>query len=239
MSQRVEQSDRTINKLKEAFGGDRPDEVSAPEAHLRTLEAELDAALQRAYTDQRAPRTAALEVQLAQERYENAKRLYALEQKFDGANAKLGQVSHPEYVADQKAYDDLTTFVDRSLKQLYGDDPQLATVRSHQTKAISLQLVDEIKRFQAQDPKGWQEMRRDPNTLAQWTNNIIKQNIPPQARKIIEQEQLKNYEFSADELYQAHREAQKMPPSKERDRIMTNIRRDIMSAKFNPKRTRR
>ncbi len=227
-----------MNRLKEAFGGEREDDTPGPDTHLRQLEAELDAALQRAYGDKNAPRTSALEVQLAQERFENAKRLYALEAKLEGVGGKLANVSHPEYVADQKAYDDLTTFVDRSIKQIFGDNPELNNVRQHQTKAISLQLVEEIKRYQAEDPRGWQELRRDPNRLAGWTNNIIKANIPPQARKIIEQEHLKNYEFSQEELYQAHREAQALPDSKEKQRIMTNIRRDIMSAKFSPKRRR-
>ena len=237
LHQRQEHSDRTLQRLRDVFGGDRedPTEQQAGEQMIQSLEAELDEAIHYAYSDagKRAPRTAALEVRLAQQRLEAAKERIAFQNELGELKGRLGHVSHPEYVADQKAYDDLTMFVDRSLRQLYGEDPKLGGVRQAQTEAISKQMVKEIKQFQKEDPQGWQQLRRDPNRLAQWTNNIIKDNIPPQARKIIEQEQMKNYQFSQGELVQALREArEKMPDGPEKRKITENIRRDLLSGMF-------
>lgn len=228
------QTSQTLDKIRQVFAPDSGDTPSEAEQRVAGYEAQLDHYMQAAIEAERRgqpiPLTTNLAIQLFQGKIEQERER---EQLF-GELAQLKQAmkiaQNPDNQVDNITYQALDTNVLQAMDVLYGKAP--SDVKSYQFQAVTKALGAEIKDLKRNDPELWAEIRRDPNRQASMVRHFVKQTIPPKAREILMEDQIKREPMSTEELRQAFREADGIDDPKERQRIKVAIRQEIVGRQF-------
>ena len=87
------------------------------------------------------------------------------------------------------------------VEQVYGEQ------NAGQYQAIAGAINQEIQRLQREDPENWAKVKRNPNFQKSMVNHFVQKAIPPRARQILHQEQIKSEPVTENELLAAMQEA--------------------------------
>lgn len=231
----------TLERMRKALGGIDTDEVSDPVAkEIATLEDEIQEWVRAAHEADKAGkpmnRTAKVGIELAQTRINAIKQNQAYEKKIKDLEDKVNKATDPERVALEALYKSTDQVIQSQLATIFGNDPRYASVKEEQFNAIARQVGKEFQSMQndKENPEDWKRLMRDPKALTKLVAHVVKENIPPVARKMMEDKQLADTPFSMGELMGAFREAKsEWIKSGRKDeaqyRHMDNIRKQIMT----------
>jgi hypothetical protein len=218
VAQKVDKSSEVINKLEQVFSKSEPSPDQWYDDVLRSaLEAEKQGTP--------IPNTLKISnVLLAQQNL--AKQLQAelaaLKQKEDLRN-------NPQYQMDQAAYTQIDQAMAQELSQAYGGQ-----IPKHVAAAVTQDLVQRIQYSQQHEPETWQKVRANPEMMRHIVRNAIGQAVPPEARRIQQQNQIQNATYSPDDIHAAIREAQELMQSEEvqrNPRMMQKLNESITKSR--------
>lgn len=228
------QTSQTLDKIRQVFAPDQGDAPSESEQRISGFEAQLDHYMQAAIEAERRgqpiPLTTNLAIQLFQGKIEQERERERLYGDIAQLKQAMKAAQNPDNQVDNITYQNLDTSVLQAMDVLYGREP--SDVKSYQFQAVTKALGAEIRDLKRNDPELWAEIRRDPNRQASMVRHFVKQTIPPKAREILMEDQIKREPMGTDELYQAFREADGIDDPKERQRIKVAIREEIIGRQF-------
>lgn len=226
------QAEQTLSKLRQVFvpTENAPDPT---QGKIAQYEEQLDYYLQQALEHERAghkiPLTTNLAVQFFQsqialetERAEWKRTMTTMQQKLD-------RVSNPDMRIDEQAFTSIDGHVISALDTIYGAGEEYFDQKKYQFRAVTSAIIDEIKDLKKNEPDLWDQIRRDPRRQQKMVLHFVERTIPPKARQILQDDQIRREPMAVNELWQAFREASEIQNPGERSRIRSMIRQEILS----------
>jgi hypothetical protein len=119
---------------------------------------------------------------------------------------QLKEQGNPARQIDVQAYSNIDGHLMSALKTVYGAD---FNIMPH-FNAIGGQIVDEIKQIQREEPETWDRIRRDPTYQRKMVNYFVEQSIPPKARQLLQEEQIRQTPLTGQDLHAAWRETKEL-----------------------------
>lgn len=238
LRQKTEQSEQTMAKLRAALTGEDEGGVGADPyaAEIAGLEGQLDEYLQAAIDHERKgtpiPLTINSAVNSIKFQIRALQKEKVLEERNKKLEAQIAQLSNPANAIDQTAYSNIDSAVINSLNSVFGAGDEYADQKNAQFQAVTAQIADEIRDLKTTDPDMWDRIRRDRNAQVKLVNHFIKKNIPPKARQLMEEDEIKRTPLSYDELMNAFREAKELAASGKDPRaqqMVSQIRQELLS----------
>lgn len=228
----------TIDKLRQALmDGDGEQRHSDPiDTEIAETEAELDRiigiALESEKRGKPIPLTANTAIKSLQFKIKTLQDKKASSAELAELKAKVAQLSNPEVQIDQQAFSNLDQVLMHQLSSIYGPNENVENIFD----AVSKDIVSEIRDLKKNDPKMWQRIARDKTAQTKMVAHFVKRAIPPRARELLEEDQIRRTPLSMDELQAAFQEAksawmQEKNPRKveEMKGHMSKIRQQILS----------
>lgn len=223
-----------ISKIREAFN---PREEAA-EDPTGEWERQLDYYIAQGIDAQQKGGGIPLTVNLAVNLYKNLiahhKEKGEWKNTLEELTGKVNQLSDPQQHINMRAYESMDTHIKRGLDSLYGPGNENLEAKRGLFKAIGGQLANVVNKMANDNPQQWDMVRRDPDALGELANRALRANIPPKALQMLAEDNLKNTEMPVSELMQAFREAKEIKDPGDRQRIMTQLRQEILERRFKP-----
>lgn len=224
-----------VRKLKGVFEPSKGE--AQQESPVGKWEQQLDYYIEQAMEaknrGQPIPLTANLAVELFQGKIDAHKREEALLRRIDQLEGGMKEQTDPRTAINQRAYADFDSHIKNGLERMFGTDSKTLDARRTQFNAIGKQVADAVRELQRIAPQKWEEIARSPERIRQIAHNALRNNMPPKAVQMIEQEQLRNTPMSQGELLQALRESKSIKDPVKRAEIATQIRQEYFSGMTN------
>jgi len=226
-------SDReTLQRLRQALAPEGEGQGKGQKDPTAKWEQQLDYYLAEAVEAEKRGQGIPLTTNLAVELFNGKIEAYRREQELMATvkelKEQMQQARDPQQTINHTAYAQIDNSIQRGLDQLYGPGDEYLDQKSAMFDAIAGQVSRLIQATAKDDFKQWDRLRRSPQQLQRLVNEVIKQNIPPQARKILEEDHIKNTPMPMSELRQAFKEAGSIEDAQERTRIQKMIREEIL-----------
>ena len=221
-----------LDKLQKVLSGE---EEKKPDPSAQ-WEQKLDYFLEQAIVAEKEGRSIPLTTTMANDLYswriEASRKEAAMADQMSKIQAALESLQNPARQLDHNTFAGLDTEVIGALDHLYGEPGVVTPIKQAQFEAVGKQLSAAITEIREKAPQQWDRIRRDPAMQKRLVETIVRQNLPPQAVKMIEHEKLKNTKMSTGELWSAFREAAEIKDPEQRAEIRTKIREQILEAMY-------
>lgn len=207
-------SSEVVDRMRRALMGDEVDQgqMDPYDKEIADLEAEMDQYLHAAIEAEKRgspiPLTTKNGIDNLKNRIDFLQYKREMEKERQDLREQVKRLSNPSNTIDQQAYSNIDSHIVASLETIFG--PQDTQVKEAQFYAISKQIADEVSAIQKQDPQLWDRIRRDHKAQVRLVNNFVKQNIPPKARELLEQDRVRRTPLSTNELLSAWKEAKEL-----------------------------
>lgn len=226
-------SDKVLEGLRRVLSGDEGEEAADPvEGEIAGLEAQIDQYLTAAVQAERAgrpiPLTVNAAVQSLRGQIEAKRQNQSLLKEIAQLRGTVDRVAHPEHGIDQQAFSDLDSKIINALETVYGTSPQMQGVKTAQWKAISELVSTEIKALRKKDPAVWDRIRRNPKDRSEMVAHFVKQAIPPRARQILEDEQVRNTPLTLSDLWGAWNDTKELKDPQQAIKLRQQLRPQIL-----------
>lgn len=230
---RHKETSQVLDRLKSALVGGK-EELSPIDQKIASYEQQLEHYMQAAIEAERRgqpiPLTTNLAIQLFQGRIEQERERERFAQEIAALKRATAQANDPQTQIDNQTFQNLDSHVLNAMDTLYGKAPN--DVKSYQFQAVTKALGAEIKDLKRNDPELWSEITRDPRRQERMVQHFVKQTIPPKAREILMEDQIRREPMTTAELYSAFRETANIEDPNERQRIRVAIRQEIVGRQF-------
>lgn len=212
----------TLNRIRSAVVGDEKTEDADPyESEISAINGEIEDYIAKAMEAERAgrpmPVTAKIGIENAKFRIKSLEKEREQAKKIKELEDKLGKVANPEYVNLQQLYDNTDHMVQSALNGIYPDDDQYNEVKNTQFEAITKQIGKAFAELRKDHADDFQRLRRDPQALRKLVNHFVKQNIPPVARQLMEQDEVRRKPMSFEDYFAAFREQKEIVAKNPKD----------------------
>lgn len=191
----------TLERLKAALGGEDkkgPTDDELDEQHLDFILSEMLEAEKRGI---KMPITSSIAPKLIETRKQMRKTAEAQNAAIAALTKQVETLTNPQARTDQATYSSMDNMLQGMVEQVYGG------ANPGQHHAIATAINQEINRLQKDDPESWAKVKRSPNFQKSMVNHFVQQAIPPRAREILHNEQIKNEPITTDEILSAIEEA--------------------------------
>lgn len=226
---------KVLERLRSAFD---PESTKGP-SQKEQLESEMDEVINAAYAADKAGKSIPLTTKAYLHALQNRIDLLNFMEEMRGTTKDIGAkaeaANDPQTTVNRGAYARLDASIQRGLDQLYGMDDSSAPTKSHLFKAVTGQVIDYIKKLQKAKPEVWDRIRRDPGELDRMALHYLKQTLPPQAVRMMEQQNLQNTPMTEGELMRAFQEAEEIQDPKQRRSVRDRIRGEILELRYGSK----
>jgi archaellum component FlaC len=205
--QAAQQSQETIQRIKEAMGGEKQQEAY-------WYDEMLDQLLEQEKAGKSLPMTARLASVLA------ATEKTSREQREEMAALKeqIKQLSNPTTTVNQAVYAKIDNQITTNLEKVFGE------VDPHLYDSVSVKVADTLKAIQKEHPEQWEKIRRndaDQMKIVAWA---IQSFVPPSAKKLVMQQWEDKQPITDGDFQQAFDEIKKIPDPKMRAKAMEAVR---------------
>lgn len=154
---------------------------------------------------------------LATELYKAQQEQAAMAEKLQMALSKIEQMSNPQQRAEEQSFIRLDDMVSASVERVYGEaNPAVQ-------QAIESEIIETIKYIKANDPRMWQDIRRDERALGKLVNWATQQVIPPAIRQRLHAEAEAAVPLTMGDFVSAYKEIGNVPPAL-RGRVQAALR---------------
>ena len=202
----------TLERIKAALMGEQQQEQkgSTVDEQIEGLQAQMDYYIQQAIEAERKgspiPLTANLAVQSLKHQIETLKEREEYRKELAEIKRALRVQGDPARSVDQIAYSIIDSHLSSVLATIYGPDEDTSVQRD----AISKLIVAELKDLQKSEPQSWDRIRRDQNAQKRLVNHFAEKIIPPKARQIMQNDEIRRTPIGTPELVNAWREAKEL-----------------------------
>ncbi len=225
---------KTLDNLRKALMGDEGKEskLDPIDSQIQQAGAEIDQYLEAALAAERAGKPIPLTVNAAikglQFKIEALNDKKAHQKEMADMKAQLARLSDPGNRIDEQAFSAMDSHLTSALHTIYG--PGDEDTKNLQFEAISKQIGKEIRDLRKEDPEMWDRIRRDKNAQNKMVNHFVKKSIPPRARQIMEEDEIRRTPLGIGELRAAWNEAKELAVKKpDMQRHADDIRRELLS----------
>lgn len=228
----TKQTNESLQRVRTALMGEE-DNSQAPsptEAKIQGLQAQMDQYIEAAIEAERAGRPIPLTVNSAVQslkfQIETLQEREQYQREIAELKAKIDQTSNPANQIDQMAYSNIDSHLVSALSTIFGPEEDT----SAQFQAISNQIVKEIKDLKKSEPATWDRVRRDKSAQAKLVNYFVEKSIPPRARQLMRDDQIRREPISNDEMLNAYREAKELAAKGNGDarKHATELRQELL-----------
>lgn len=233
----LKKTSKVIDSLRQALTGEdvAPKKKDRYESEVEDAQTQLDKIIEIALEAERSgrpmPLTASLGVQLQKFRIDSLNKQKQFMQVIGELQEKVERMSDPGNQADAQIFASMDTALEGALDQIYGPEDQ--RTKAVMFRAVTDSIVADIKDLKKSDPNAWREIRRKPDLQRKLVNYHLKQTIPPKARQIMEEDNVRKTPLTGNELIAAWREAKELGKSDPRAaRYAEEIRQQILAEKF-------
>lgn len=226
-------ANEVVDRLRQVFDPEAGQQKADPTAEWQQ---QLDMYLKAAWDADKAgkpiPLTTNLAVQFFQDKIAAHQREEQLTSTINELVETVKALKDPNREVNHRAASDIDATIEEYVERLYGTGDETLPQRSAQYNAIAHQVKAEIMKLQKENPGVWEQVRRNPEKRRKMVEWVVEQNQPPKVRQILEQDRIKNTPLSDGELYAAFNEARQIKDDKTREKILPQIRADIISRMF-------
>lgn len=227
LSKQHEETQSFVKRIQEAIGG-KSSEPSQEELDEKQYDRFLSYMVEAERSGKPMPFTSEIAVALMQHKKNSDSQISELKKQVSDLLSLQKQVTDPSYKLDDQAFVSMQTIMDNSLQALYGDIPP------NYQRAIAADINEEVMRLKKESPETWDKIRRSPDYQKKMVTHFVTKAVPEKARKMLNEEKLKNEPMTMNELMAAFREAkEKLKDSpKEKDKVLKEIRAKIWELKY-------
>lgn len=232
----AQKANETISKLKSVFDPDSGKAADPYESEKERLNQELDEYINAAMEHDRRGTPIPLTINNAVSNIKFQLRSLEKEKTYEEETKRLREevkrLSNPGHSIDQTAFSNIDSHVINSLEQIYGPGDEYTDQKNAQFQAVTGQIANEIRDLKENDPQMWDRIRRDRNAQTKLVNHFVKKNIPPKARQIMEQDEIRRTPLGYDELVNAFREAKELAAEGKDPKArqyVTQLRQELLS----------
>lgn len=242
LRKKSEGTEQTLNKLRHVFVPESDPSFQAPDPvadEVAKLEQSLDWYIQKGFEAEKngnpIPLTIDNAIRTITGQIKSIKEGAELKATVAKLTKRLEDQANPSRQLDGQAYQTIDGLLVRGLDTLYGPGDENLPAKNAQWTAAIQRLQGEVQNLQKNHADVWDKARRNPQALQRLVNHVLTQNMPPKARQIIETERLRAEPMTMGELQKAYREAMQLQDPRQRERYMTDVRREILAFQFNRK----
>ena len=198
-----------LKRIRQAITGE--DEGAAKKSQTETqieeLQSQLDALLDQAMEldrkGQSIPITTNIGVQSLKFQIDALKQRESDRQEIEKLKAQIKEQSDPSRQAEQMAFSHMDSHLEQVLATIYGPKEDV----SAQRQVISATVIKELKDLRQKDPETFGRLVRDQAAQKSLVNHFAERIIPPKAREILKQDEIRRTPLGVGELMDAFREA--------------------------------
>lgn len=240
--QQLGKTQKTIDNLRQALmndgdeGGGSKKNADPIDSEITQTESEMDEIIAAAMAAEKAgrpiPLTANTAIKSLQFKIQALKDKQVHQKEMADMKAQLARLNNPKTQIDTTAFSNMDSHLMSSLQTIFGPNEDVGP----QFDAISNTLIAEIQDLKKNDPKMWDRISRDRQAQVKMVNYFVKKSIPPRARQIMEEDQIRRTPLSIGELQAAFTEAKEITNSEKDPRRreqaakhMSSIRQEILS----------
>lgn len=213
LRQHTKQANEKFERLQRALGGKEdaapPDPV---ESEIATLNQELDEYIQIAADHDKAGSPIPVTLKNAVNRISFQIKTLREHAEIKGNYKKLettvNRLADPQTTMENMVTSKMDSHLRSALETMYG--PKNAQVKNVQGKAVTEMIVSEIKDLKKNRPEDWDRVMRDERAAIKMVNWAIEQIIPPRARQIMDDDNVKRTPMTLAETYSAWKEAKQL-----------------------------
>lgn len=205
--QAAQQSQETIQRLKEAMGGEAKQEAY-------WYDEMLDQLLEQEKAGKSLPMTARLASVLASTEKtarEQREEIAALKKKIDS-------LSNPTTAVNQSVYAKIDNQITNNLERVFGE------VDPHIYDSVSVKVADTLKKIQQEYPQQWEKIRRSDADQMKIVAHAIQSFVPPSAKNLVMKEWEDKQPVTDGDFQQAFDEIKKIPDPRLRAKAMETVR---------------
>ncbi len=198
-----------LKRIRQAITGEDENAVkkTATESQIDELQNQLDALLDQAMEmdrkGQSIPITTNIGVQSLKFQIEALKQRDADRQEIEKLKAQLKDQTDPLRQVEQLAFTNMDSHLEQVLATIYGPKEDV----SAQRQVISTAVTKELRDLRQKDPDTFGRLVRDQAAQKRLVNHFAERIIPPKAREILKQDEIRRTPLEMGELMQAFREA--------------------------------
>lgn len=235
--QATEQNQRTLDSIRQIFA---PDNRAAPTKGTKTkarAERMMEEFLQAALADKSRggtglPLTTTLATEFFQKMMEDADENEKLRSDIEELKKQTKRATDPSAALDLMAFADFDGKIMSALNTVYGAGDEYGQQKDAQYKAICMQIEQEIRDLKENDPDVWDRVRRNGTDRAKMVGHFVKLNIPPKARELLEEQQIRDTPLTLEDTYQAFLEAKELarqnPSNPEYKALKAELGREVL-----------
>lgn len=226
-----------LDRIKNAVGGGKAEDAAEADpfaAQIQHYTGLIDEYLGAAIEHERQGKPIPLTVKNAIESFQGHIKQLELNRSMSAELAKLKQqvakATDPSHAIDQQAYGNIDSFVISGLDTVYGHGDQMEEVKTAQFRTVTQQITNEVKRLHKEDPDMWDRIRRNPADQRKLVNHFIKLSVPPRARELMEEDQIRKTPVTLPMLQEAWQESKEIKDPAQRAKIQSVLRHQILEA---------
>lgn len=233
----IESQGKVLERVRQALTADENgsnEKLDPIDAEIRSAEAEIDRYIEAAMQAEKAgkpiPLTVNNAVRSLKFQINSLQKEKASNAKIAALEAQVKKQNDPGNQIDMQAYSGMDSHLVSALNTIYGPGEEDQETKALQFEAISKRIIHEIKDLKKEDPQMWDRIRRDRSAQQKLVNHFVKKSIPPRARQIMEEDQIRRTPMPVSELHQALAEARQLAqkdPSQAHH--ISKIRQEILS----------
>jgi hypothetical protein len=204
-----------LERMRKALVGEIEGGEAGPdpyESEISALEAEIQEWVNDAWEAERAgkpiTKTAKIAIDQAKFRIKALKKEKDQQAKISELENQLKKVSNPEFHGLNAMYDTTTHLITNALNAVYGQSDDYTEVKNVQLGAIQKLVGDEFENLQKNHPEDWERVKRDRTALGKLVQHFVKKSIPPVARKLMDDDEIRRTPMGFEQLFGAFKEQQ-------------------------------
>lgn len=235
LRQQNAQTQKVLERIKAAVSGDEGDGKGAGDpidTQIEHLQGQVDQYIAAAIEAERRGKPIPLTVNSALEGFQGQimllKQIKTLQATNKELTGKVDRVSNPGHMIDQQAYAHLDSAVLNALNTVYGTTDDVEPVKEAQFKAVTSLIGKEINDLRANNPELWDRIRRNPQDQQKLVSHYVKQVIPPRARQLLEDEQVKKTPLTLADLQQAWKQTEQIEDQESQRELRAQLRPKIL-----------
>lgn len=227
-------TNQVLENIRRAVAGDeKPADADPADAKIAHYQQQIDQYIAAAVQAERQGRPIPLTVNAAIESLQGliaqTEENKLLRQRLGKMEGQVARVSDPGHSIDMQAYSSIDSQVQNALNTIYGKGDEYSDVKSSQFQAITGMIIKEVRDLKENEPDVWERIRRNSSDQKALVNHFVKAVIPPRARQLMEEEDIRTTPLTLGDLKQAWEEAKDIKDPTARSEIQSRLRPQILS----------
>ncbi|HBR25990.1 MAG TPA: hypothetical protein DD732_02950, partial [Rhizobiales bacterium] len=207
-------TNKVLDNIRRAVSGDEKEGAAAvdpADAKIAHYQQQIDQYVQAAITAERQGRPIPLTVNAAIESLQGliaqTEENKILRERLGKMESQVARVSDPGHNINMQAYSSMDSQVINALNTVYGSGDEYSDVKTAQFEAVSKLIIKEVKELQTNEPDVWDRIRRNPVDQKKLVNHFVTQVMPPKARQLMQDDEVRRTPLTLQDLQQAWEES--------------------------------